>query len=139
MARESYTYPAIFKYLTKGVQIIFPDIEDCFTFCEDSENAVECAKEILCQYLYNCDKNDLPKPSDIRTLKVKENEVITIIEVWLPYYIATLQKKSVKKTLTIPNWLNEIAEHNKVNFSKVLQDALKEMLEVEDPVRKSKK
>lgn len=135
---ESYTYPAIFKYLTKGVEIIFPDLENCFTFCENGKKAVECAKEILSQYVYECDKSKLPKPSDVRNIKLKEDEILIMVDVWLPYYMATLKKSSIKKTLTISTWLNEIAEHNQINFSKVLQEALKEILEVEGPRKRQK-
>lgn len=130
MENGSYTYPAIFKYYTSGVEIVFPDLENCYTFCDKEEEAVKRAKELLGQYVYNCDKENLPIPGDVRKIKFKKNEVVVIIEVWLPYYIATLKKHSVKKTLTIPNWLNEVAEHNHINFSKVLQEALKEKLEL---------
>ena len=58
----------------------------------------------------------------------KENEYLIYVDVWIPPILDKIQNQSVKKTLTIPFWLNEEAEKHKVNFSLLLQTALKEYL-----------
>lgn len=136
MKKETYTYPAIFNYEEENIFITFPDLEGCSTFAETEEQAIEYAKEILSLYIDGCDEETLPKPSSVRNIKAKKNEVIVLIEVWMPYYRASIKEYSVKKTLTIPGWLNVVAEQNKINFSKLLQDSLKEILCVEEPKAK---
>lgn len=63
---------------------------------------------------------------------VKENQAIMLIEVYMPVYREAIENQSVKKTLTIPQWLNRLAEEKKVNFSQLLQAALKEHLGIHD-------
>lgn len=136
MKKETYTYPAIFKYADKKIYISFPDLESCSTFAENEEDAIEFAKQILSLYIDGVDENDLPVPSSIKNIKTKKDEVVVLVEVWMPYYRASIKEYSVKKTLTIPGWLNVIAEQNKINFSKLLQESLKETLCVEEPKTK---
>ena len=136
MKKETYTYPAIFKYSDDNIYISFPDLEGCNTFAESEEDAIEFAKQILSLYIDGAEESNLPKPSSIKDIKTKKNEVVVLIEVWMPYYRASIKEYSVKKTLTIPGWLNVIAEQNKINFSKLLQESLKETLCVEEPKAK---
>lgn len=53
-----------------------------------------------------------------------------LINVWMPLVRNELDEQALKKTLTIPQWLNKLAEAQNVNFSKVLQTALKEYLKI---------
>ena len=59
---------------------------------------------------------------------VPPKSFVSIVEVWMPVVRDEMENKAIKKTLTIPKWLNDIAEENKVNFSQVLQSALKDYL-----------
>lgn len=136
MKKETYTYPAIFKYDDDKIYISFPDLESCSTFAENEEEAIEFAKQILSLYIDGIDEKDLPTPSSIKNIKTKKDEIVVLVEVWMPYYRASIKEYSVKKTLTIPGWLNVIAEQNKINFSKLLQESLKETLCVEEPKTK---
>lgn len=133
MKKETYTYPAIFRYTDEKIYITFPDLDECSTFADSEEEAIEFAKQILSLYIDGIDENDLPPPSSLKNIKMKKNEIVVLVEVWMPYYRASIKEYSVKKTLTIPGWLNVIAEQNKINFSKLLQESLKETLCVEEP------
>ncbi len=66
----------------------------------------------------------IPEPSAVSRLKVARNQFVALIEVWMPPIRDEMAQKAIKKTLTLPKWLNDIAEEKKVNFSQVLQNAL---------------
>jgi len=120
-------YPAIFYKEDESYWVEFPDLEGCQSFGDTLEEIHENAKEALAAYLVTLleQKRTLAPPTDIYEIKAPENAFVSLVD-------ADLIKKSqaVKKTLTIPSWLNEMAESNHINFSKVLQDALMEKLEV---------
>lgn len=130
-------YPACFyKEKEGGYSVIFPDLNHLATCGDTLANAVEMAVDCLALYLYSAkrDKEDIPAPSDINDIDVNaeydeyETAFINMVSVDVEEYSKKHFEKSVKKTLTIPSWLNEIAVENNVNFSQVLQNALKEQL-----------
>lgn len=130
-------YPACFyKEKEGGYSVIFPDLNHLATCGDTLANAVEMAVDCLALYLYSAkrDKEDIPAPSDINDIDVNaeydeyETAFINMVSVDVEEYAKKHFEKSVKKTLTIPSWLNDIAVENNVNFSQVLQNALKEQL-----------
>ena len=71
-----------------------------------------------------------PNASAPNDITLEKDEFLVLVEFNLIEYLKNTSDKAVKKTLTIPSWLNNLAEQNKVNFSNVLQNALKEYLNV---------
>lgn len=135
MFNEHYIYPAIISYDSDGISVEFPDLPGCLTFSTTTDKAVSMAKEALALHLSGMeDDNDIiPKPSDISLIKLEDSQAIMLIEVWMPIYRDKIKYSSVKKTLTIPKWLNDLAEENNINFSQTLQNALKEQLGIYNP------
>ena len=130
-------YPACFyKEKEGGYSVIFPDLGHLSTCGDTLENAIEMAVDCLAGYLYTAKQEGetVPAPSDMSSIDVNEeyNEYesafVNMVAVDVAEYAKKHFEKSVKKTLTIPSWLNEIAVANNVNFSQVLQSALKEQL-----------
>ena len=76
------------------------------------------------------DNETIPTPTDIKDIKLEDNQSIVLIEVYMPIIREAINNQSVKKTLTIPRWLNNLAEKNNINFSQLLQSALKDILNV---------
>ena len=76
------------------------------------------------------DNDPIPEPSAIKDIALNENQRTVIIEVYMPPFRAQQENKYMKKTLTIPEWLNILAEKNDVNFSQLLQRALKQHLNI---------
>ena len=115
------SYPAIIHHEDDSYWIEFPDLEGCHTFADTLEDIFDEAKEALSAYCsaLTDEGKILPMPSDI-SLVERENsdDILAIIEV------PSLKQRSIKKTLTIPSWLNTAAEKQHINFSQVLQDAL---------------
>ena len=127
-----YLYPAIFTEEDGGYSVLFPDLEGCYTCGDDIQDAFVMAEDVLAFTLYHYEAKGLPipEPSEIGSIKVKENEFVSCVLADTLEYQKNHNNKAIKKTLTIPEWLNELATENNINFSQVLQNALKEQLHV---------
>lgn len=135
-------YPACFYKEDDGYSVIFPDLNYLATQGDSFEDAMEMAVECLASYLYIAqrDGEDVPAPSSLVNIDpvavAKELDpdlpvgeaIVNLVSVDVAEYAKKHFEKSVKKTLSIPAWLNETAVAQGVNFSQVLQRALKEQL-----------
>lgn len=127
-----YAYPAIFSSEEGGFSIRFPDFESCYTSAESIEEGMEMATDVLCLTLYDMEEKGLPIPSptSIKELSTSDNEFATLVVCDTIEYRKEYDNRAVKKTLTIPAWLNNMAERAGVNFSATLQNALKQQLNI---------
>lgn len=127
-----YVYPAIFTPEAEGYSISFPDFESCYTSAPTIEEGMEMAKDVLCLTLYGKEENGeaAPKASEIKRVKTTGDEFVTLISCDTIAYRMFYDNRAVKKTLTIPAWLNTMAERQGVNFSNTLQTALKNELNI---------
>ena len=121
-------YPAIFHQeedLSYWVE--FPDLEGCHTCGKDLAETMELAEEALGLYIASIQEDgmEVPEPSDIKEISAHDGFVSFVASDAEKY---RRKNKAVKKTLSIPQWLNEEAEKRHVNFSSVLQNALIEHL-----------
>jgi predicted RNase H-like HicB family nuclease len=123
--KTKYTYPAIFKKEKGGFFFCFPDIQPCYTEGASLEEAVVMAKDVLESRIeVALERGEtLPIPSDFDTLK---GDLVMLVVADVANIKS--QTRFVKKTLSIPHWLNVAAEKEHINFSGVLQEALKERL-----------
>ena len=128
--RNSYEYVAVFDYEDDGINIYFPDLKGCISCATTTKEALKNAEEVLGLYMVECESEnvDIPEPTPLEKVKCEDNEKAVLINVWMPLARLETKKVSVKKTLTIPGWLNDLAEENNVNFSKVLQAAVEDLL-----------
>lgn len=132
---DTYIFPAIFEPSEDGGYCVtFPDLPGCITEGDTLKEAMSMAKDALELFIYNMedDGEELPTPSAPETIKSLSGSFVVPIEAYMPLIRSEMANKSVKKTLTLPYWLNKIAEEKKVNFSQVLQVALKEQLGIRD-------
>ena len=123
---EKLFYPALFhKSEEGGFWISFPDFPECFTEGDDMKQAYEMTVEALGLALVNRkeEKEEIPDPSDLDKIQ-NEDGTIVIVEFDMLEYQRKHNSEAVKKTLSIPEWLNEEAVSMGVNFSQVLQEAL---------------
>lgn len=128
------TYPAIFTLEDNEYWVEFVDLKGCFSDGKTLAEAMENAKEAMGLFLE--DLNGYPEcTTDIKSIKLEENQIVSFVSVDLEEHKRKYENKSVKKTLSIPAWLNTIAEKENVNFSQILQKALMETLNV-DKTRK---
>ena len=125
-----YYYPAVFTPEKDWYSVVFPDLEGCFTCGDDLHDALCMAQDVLASCLCDMEIDDqvIPTPSYLEDIKTEKNEFVNYITCDTEAYRRLYKKISVKKTLTIPQWLNEAAIVRNVNFSQVLQDALLELV-----------
>ncbi len=120
-------YPAIFHRAEEGgFWISFPDFPECFSEGDDMSTAYEMAVEALGLAITSRESEGdvIPTPSEITNICLKKNELLVITEFDMLAYLKKHNSKAVKKTLTIPEWLNEAAISAGLNFSQILQEAL---------------
>ncbi len=117
-----FVYPAVFHQEDDAYWVEFPDLEGCHTYGSSIPETMESAQEALSAYLITLleQGRELAAPSDIAVLH-PEDGFASLVSCNVDQYKET---KAVKKTLTIPSWLNDRAVAKGLNFSKVLQDAL---------------
>ena len=128
---KTYYYPAVFTKEEVGFSVKFPDFPGCYTEGDTIEEAYKMSAYAIGLYVQNKENNFVfPKASAPDSIKLEKDEFIVLVEFNLIEYLKNTSDKAVKKTLTIPSWLNNLAEHNNVNFSNVLQNALKEYLNI---------
>lgn len=129
---DRYTYPAVFTYEDgREIAVTFPDL-DCATSGENDEDALLMARELLGCVLFGLeeDKEEIPAPSSLSSVKTQPNERVTLVDVYMPSVRLAEVNRSVNRTVTLPAWLNSAALEKNVNFSQVLQDALKHQLNI---------
>lgn len=128
-----YVYPAIFTEEKEGgYSVLFPDLEGCYTCGDDLNDAFEMAEDVLAFTLYHYESKglEIPKPSYVNAVPRGKEDFISLVPADTLEYQKMHNNKAVKKTLSIPEWLNELATEKNINFSQVLQNALKEQLNV---------
>ena len=128
---KKYFYPAIFHQEDGAYWVEFPGLDGCFTQGENFEEAYKMATEALGLYL-EAEENifEYPKAGVVNSSDLDANSCVVMIEFDEVEYLKKYGKQSVKKTLTIPEWLNVAAERENINFSQTLQNALIEQLDI---------
>lgn len=126
-----YAYPAVFTPESGGgYSVYFPDIEGCYSQGDNMADAIFMAEDALELMLYEYEESnkEIPKPSDLKKIKLNNGEIASYVSADTLKYRKIFNDKAVKKTLTIPEWMNEAATKENINFSQVLQDALRQRL-----------
>ena len=119
-------YPAIFHEAEEGgFWVTFPDIPECMTQGDDMQQAYEMAVDALGLSLTTMEEagEEIPKASTLDKVD-PEDGVLIIVEFDMAEYRRRNSSRAVKKTLSIPEWLNEAALRENINFSQLLQEAL---------------
>ena len=121
-------YPAIIHFEDGAYWSEFPDLKGCFSSGDTIEEIIVNSQESLTVHTeVLLEKGTaLPTPTNIKDIHVEKDSFTTLISVDLSKFLN--RAKTVKKTLTIPSWLNDIAMRENVNFSGILQNALIEQL-----------
>ena len=131
---ERYFYPAIFIYEPgQKISVIFPDLE-CATSGENDEDALLMARELLGCVMYGLEEDEeiIPSPTPLSDIQLKKNEYAFLIDVYMPSIRLAQINKSVNRTVTLPAWLNAAALEKELNFSQILQSALKQQIYHDD-------
>ena len=129
-----YVYPAIFTPLDDegGYDVYIPNLPHCRTCGADLAEAIEMAEDAASMWLWDAEnkKEAIPQPSE--TIEHEFPQFVNFVKADTEKFRRQMDSRAVKKTLTIPAWLNHKAEEAHVNFSGILQDALKTHLHIND-------
>ena len=107
-----------------GFWVSFPDFPECFTQGDTLEETYAMAVDALGLCVSEYTSHALPKPSIPSDISVPEGATLALVSLDMAAYRRKHNTKAVKKTLSIPEWLNEEALAMNLNFSQVLQEAL---------------
>lgn len=126
-------YPAIFTKFEDGAPgyvVTFPDLPGCVTEGEDMAEALFMAQDAASGWILTEleEGNDIPEASDYKEVQKMRGDFVSLIALDMDTYAAKYGQKAIKKTLTIPAWMNTFAEKNAISCSSVLQDALGKMV-----------
>lgn len=122
-------YPAIFKHGDTAITVTFPDIPEAITQGKDLNEAYQMAVEVLGFALE--DYQEYPQASSSSQVQADNPDAdVALISIDMNAYLRKYHSKKVRKNVTIPEWLNNLAEENKLNFSQVLTEALESKLQV---------
>ena len=133
MDTDTYSFIAVVSFDDDGISVNFPDLAGCFTCAENENEVFKMAKEVLGLHLWSMEKDNeiIPAPTTLKDIKLEKNETTMLVDIFMPPVRDRIKNKVVKKTLTIPQWLNAEAERQGVNFSKVLQNGLIQYLHLD--------
>lgn len=131
---ERYFYPAVFTYEPdQEIAVVFPDL-DAATSGENDKEALLSARELLGCVMFGLEEDGeaIPKPTALNEIKVEKNERAVLVDAYMPSVRMAQNNKSVNRTVTLPAWLNAAALERNINFSQVLQEALKTQMGLGD-------
>lgn len=133
--KNRYSFIAVFSYDDDGISISFPDLPGCYPCADTDDEAFANAAEALGLHLWGMEQDGepIPKPSAVKDIQLEPGDVAVKVEAFMPPIRERINNRFVKKTLSLPAWLAAAADRDKVNCSKVFQDALVEYLDVKIP------
>jgi len=127
---KNLVYPAIFHTNEdKGYTVTFPDLPGCITYGEDAADALLMAEDAACGWILDEieDGKIVPKPSLAKSIKLAKDDCVSLVVLDMKSYTEKFGKKLVKKNTTIPAFLNTFGESKRINYSKLLTEALLEL------------
>lgn len=133
------TYIAVLEPVKGGYSVYFPDLPGCIGYGNNLDLAQSDARESLELHVYGMERDGepLPSPSSPSELNGLEGNVICAVTIFPDLVRDEMDNRRVKTNVTIPAWLKEAAETRKVNYSRLLESALLEYLDIR-PVRKKR-
>ena len=131
---ENATYPVIVEEKDGHIILTFPSFGNIVTDVNKGDYYIKAAQEVIALQLASAEDERGPIPNyDLvpefePDIKLKKGQKLVYVNVWMPYHRTIVRTVYVRKNLTIPAWLNQLAEASNVNFSEVLTEALKDRL-----------
>lgn len=126
--KDYYCFPAVLTYEDDHeIAVTFPDLPGCATSGENDLDALLMAQEALGGHLWCMEDEgmEIPAPTPLRDVSHEANEQAILVRVYMPSIRLAEENRSVNRTVTLPAWLNAAALERGINFSQVLQEALK--------------
>lgn len=131
--QENYIYPVKVKEEDGIFLVSFPDFPNQATDAVCESEMIRNAQEVLALCIQENESEGVknPEPSEEKDIVLEEGERLLYVHLWMPYFRRLTKEVYVKKTLTIPKWLDLLAKGSEVNFSAVLVNGLKRELGID--------
>ena len=122
-----YIYPAVFTEEKDGILVDFPDLPNCYTDGATIEEAFENAEDALALALWHLEEEcaDIPVPSAPATLTVPKSASVALVRADTLPVRQMNDMRTVRKIVTLPSWMDTLARERNINFSKLLQNAIR--------------
>ncbi|MBP3854965.1 MAG: type II toxin-antitoxin system HicB family antitoxin [Ruminiclostridium sp.] len=135
--KDTYIFPAILDKGEDGISVEFPDLPGCLPCADSIENAVKNAKEAMQLHIYGMESDNevIPEPTPFERIGIERNQTLMLVEVFMPPFREKMQNKYIKKTVSLPAWLCSQAEHNGINISVFLKEALENELNMNNNIK----
>lgn len=126
---KKHFYPAVFHQEEDGYSVRFPDLDGCYTEGDTIDEAYAMCADAIGLFVETKENEFIyPQASSPQDVKTDKGEFVVLVEFDELAYLKQHDSRAVKKTLTIPSWMNHMAEEKNINFSNLLQNALSEQL-----------
>jgi len=124
------TYLAVFETdENPGISVYFPDVPGCVSCGNNYDHALYMAKDALALHIYGMEKDgETPPPRTDKIPKTDAGDMVAAVTIYPDVVNEELNNRREKTTITIPHWLKSIAEAEGINYSRLLENALKETL-----------
>lgn len=132
--KENYIYPVILKKVESRYLITFPNFPEHMTEADTEEEAIFAAQDVLALCISTNEdlEKENPTPKKQEEIMLDEGAKLVFVHLWMPYHRQVQKVVYVKKTLTIPKWIDEMAKSKNINFSSILVKGLKKELGISD-------
>ena len=122
-----YVYPALFTTEGDDIIVTFPDLDDTFTDGTTMQEAFENAEDVLNLMLWNREdeKDVIPPPSPPEQITVPQGATLAMIKADTLAYRKRHDKKTIRRSITLPSWLDTLARERNINFSQLMQNAIR--------------
>lgn len=130
----AYVYPVIFSPEESGGYCVYaPDLSGCVTEACNYEDGIKKIREGICGMIYimRRDKMEIPAPSDPHSVDCDAGDVVALVDADIEAYTRRIGNKAVRRTISIPEWMDDLATNAGVSLSQVTQDALRNILNVQ--------
>ena len=127
---DTYLYPVVFTYEDDQISITFRDFPGCVSAADTEAEAFANAREALGGHIWcmEQDHDPIPAATALHDVPLEAGQVVALLEVFMPAVRMAQENRSISRTVTLPAWLNAAALAKGVNFSQVLQEALRSKL-----------
>ena len=121
-----YVYPAILTQEDDGIIVSFPDVEGARTDGATMEEALENADDVLNLILLTMEEKhmNIKPPTPIASLDVPKGSTVALVRADTLAYSKKVDTRAIRKSVSIPAWMDSLAREHNLNFSNVLQNAI---------------
>jgi predicted RNase H-like HicB family nuclease len=115
----------------KGYGVFFPDVPGCISCGDDFDHAVKMGKEALELHIYGTEKDGASAPERSDAIpELDRGDLVVPVSIYPDLVNAELDNRRERTTITLPHWLKVVAEKEGINYSRLLETAIKDTLNI---------